>query len=124
VRALIDRQRKSMPETKGFFQYGEHDTDLNDSSYEDFLVADRSGLEHLRSKIDEVLEGADEVPFSDERFVTDLNGIRIAARQVKPPREGKWDGVATVGCYSFALCFAALMILGIWKAVDIITGNQ
>jgi hypothetical protein len=109
--------------SKGFFQYGYYETTLDDSTYEDFLVADRDGLELLKSKIDDVLEGSDEVIFDTEEVVTDLNGIRIAERKEPPIEPGKKEGLAQVGCACIAIVAVGLVGLGVWKAIELLAGQ-
>lgn len=104
----------------GFFQYGEHNTDLQDSSYEDFLVAYRPGLIYLRTKIDEVIAGEDEVKFLDDSFPTDLNGIRVATRKFEKQVDSKWDFLGPAGCIVAAVAILSLFGLGIWKLAELI----
>lgn len=100
---------------KGFFQYGHADTDLSDSTYEDFLVADREGLEHLRTKLDEVLSGADEVTF-DPEVTTDLNGIKVASYIGGDSAiDSVWDKIAPIGCLLIFVVGLVLTGLGVWK---------
>ncbi len=109
---------------KGFFQYGIGATTLDDPRYEDYLLADREGLRHLKSKIDEVLDGADEVVFDSEEVVTELCGIRVAGRKDKPLAQSENSSVlATVGCIGVALLMSGVVVLGVWKAVELLIGN-
>ncbi|MDB4491476.1 hypothetical protein N9260_00465 [bacterium] len=107
----------------GFFQYGYSETSVDDSAYEDFLVADRDGLGHLKSKIDEILDGADEVTFDSERVVTDFVGIRIAEQDPGAMGRGKSGALALLGCACLALIPLALIGLGEWKAFELLGGQ-
>lgn len=120
LHALERSAKKFPPMINGFFQYGEHNTDLHDSSYEDFLVADRPGLIYLRSKIDEVLAGQDEVKFLDDSFPTDLNGIRVATRTFEKQADSKWDSLGPAGCIIAAVAILSILGLGFWKLVELL----
>ncbi len=105
---------------KGFFQYGFGAKELNDPRYEEYLLADRNGLQHLRSKIDEVLDGADEVAFDSEEVSTELAGIRIAGCYNPPKIKSSESSVLiNFGCIALAIIALGVFILGVWKVVEL-----
>jgi hypothetical protein len=85
------------------------------------LLADRNGLKHLRSKIDEILEGADEVGFDAEEVSTELAGIKIAGCY-NPPKEetNKNKGLISFGCIALTLIALGLFVLGVWKGFELV----
>lgn len=104
----------------GFFQYGAHDTDQCLSTYEDFLVADREGLEHLNQKIGEILDGTDEVTF-DEDFSTDLIGIRVGEFVSETSsRSSASESLLTFGCVGILIVTIGFVVLGIWRICEFI----
>lgn len=105
---------------KGFFQYGFGAKELNDPRYQDYLLADRKGLQHLRSKIDEVLDGADEVAFDSAEISTELAGIRIAGCY-NPSKitSSESSGFVNFGCMALAIIALGVFILGAWKVVEL-----
>lgn len=108
--------------SEGFVQFGDSETDLNDSSYEDFLVADRQGLEHLKSKIDAVLEDGDELRFSDDRVFTDLEGIKLASRTTpQPPASGGMlEVVFSLGCVVIVGVVISIFVVGFLTCLELL----
>lgn len=106
---------------KGFVQYGIDASTSVDYRYEDYLVADRKGLEYLRLKIDEVLEGADEVMFDSNDVYVDLVGIRIADREISTHEKGESSGsLSAVGCIAVILLVLFVFVLGVWKVMELL----
>ena len=106
---------------KGFVQYGVDESVSVDQHYEEFLVADREGLKYLRMKIEEVLEGADEVVFDSEEISVDLVGIRVAGRTIKDQAENQTSGrIWAFGCIVGLLLILFLLVLGVWKVVELL----
>lgn len=116
----------SVPQTmktqkKGFVQYGVDESVSVDQHYEEFLVADREGLKYLRMKIEEVLEGADEVVFDSEEISVDLVGIRVAGRTIKDQAENQTSGrIWAFGCIVGLLLILFILVLGVWKVVELL----
>jgi hypothetical protein len=107
--------------SNGFVQYGVDESVSVDYRYEDYLVADREGLRYLRLKIDEVLEGADEVLFDSEEIYVDLVGIRVAGRKIKDQAgDNTGGGMAGVGCTVGLLLILCVFVLGIWKVAELL----
>lgn len=118
--------KRSVPDTmktksKGFVQYGIDASVSVDYRYEDYLVGDREGFKYLHMKIEEVLDGADEVIFDSDEVYVDLVGIRVAGRTIKDQVEDKASGwLAGVGCILGLVLILCVLVLGVWKLLELL----
>ena len=107
-------------ESKGFFQYGNSNTNL-DYEYEDALVGDREGLIYLRDKIDEALATDEEICFSDDDIINDFTYIKYGERDLSAVDGDNEDNIWKFGCLTIIVILMALIVLGAIKAYDMIT---
>jgi len=106
----------------GFFQHGNSDTDLS-YDYESYLVGDREGFMILRDKLGEVINGQDEVTFTDD-VDTSILGIRCA-NQISPRQNHPWiEKYSPIGCLLALALVILLSILGTWKAAELLTPTK
>ena len=105
---------------KGFFQYGNLDTNQN-YDYEDALLGDREGLAHLRDKIQEALDDGDEVCLSSSDVTTDFTYIKIASREGDIDEGDVGNRLVTFGCALIVIVICGLVGLGVLKVIDLIT---
>ena len=111
---------KEDPKFEGFISGDNFETD-RDAFFEDYIIADRAGLEVLREKITAVLESGEPSTFSDSKIDCDFGGITLGEK--KPVAAAERDWVETVGCV-FAigvlifLLFALMLGFGqIWEFI-------
>ena len=87
--------------------------------YEDWLVGNTRGFEVLRDHIDQLLENGEDVPIGDDLDCQDFCGLSL--RGLSPPSESvENEWLWSVGCLAVILLVGAVLVLGIWKAIELL----